>query len=151
MASRLPRLDSEQCPKLRSIRIDSFEGSKQDLTEGFSAEQADQLLNNLFVEAQLMEGDAPIGLPSRTLYACYGGDGSRGGGGHRLQTKQCRWNDLLTFRCAIRQKRERGHTLPAVSCAVSVHRRHHVMKALSRHAAEHASPGHRAFCGVSGR
>ena len=83
---------------LRSIKIDSFEGGKQDLTEGFSAEQADQLLSNLFVEAQLMEGDVPIGLPSRTIYSCYG-DGSRGGGGgHRLQTRQCRWNDLLTFR-----------------------------------------------------
>lgn len=93
--------NSELPLHLSSIKIDSFEGSKQDLTEGFSAEQADQLLNNLFVEAQLMEGDVPIGLPSRTLYSCYGGECTRGGGGHRLQTKQCRWNDLLTFRCRM--------------------------------------------------
>lgn len=78
------------------IKIDSFEGSKQDLTLGFSAEHADMLLANLFIEAQLMEGDVPIGLPSRTLYASYGGDAAAGAN-HRVHTSQCRWTDLLTF------------------------------------------------------
>ena len=80
-----------------SIKIDSFDGRKQDLTTGFSPEHAEQLLANLFVEAQLMEGDVPIGLPSRTVYSCYGGDFSNLHGHGRALTNQCRWGDLLTF------------------------------------------------------
>jgi len=79
------------------IKIDSFEVTKHHLTQGFSAEHADQLLANLFVEAQLMEGDVPIGLPSRTAYSSYGGEACAGSG-HRVHAMQCRWNDLLTFR-----------------------------------------------------
>jgi phosphatidylinositol 3-kinase len=61
-----------------------------------------QLLANLFVEAQLMEAGVPIGLPSRTLYAAYGGGhggatAGQGAANGSSQTSQCRWSDLLTF------------------------------------------------------
>jgi hypothetical protein len=82
---------------LARIKIDSFEGSAQDLTAGFSAEQAEQLMSNLYVEAQLMEGGVPMGLPSRTIYSPHGGD-SAAGGGHGMHAVLCRWNDVLTFR-----------------------------------------------------
>ena len=65
------------------VKIEAFEGAKEAVAAGFSAEQSDTLLANLFVEAQLMEGGAPMGLPSRTGYAPY--------------ETHCRWNDTLTF------------------------------------------------------
>ena len=48
---------------LRSIKIDSFEGGKQDLTEGFSAEEADQLLAVLLphVPRELVPTRAQLG------------------------------------------------------------------------------------------
>jgi len=74
--------DMEAAGPLR-LKIDSFEGSKEDLTSGIHPENAESLLANLFVEAQIMEGETAVGLPSRTCYTSYG--------------NQCRWNDLLTF------------------------------------------------------
>ena len=49
-----------------------------------------------------MEAGVPIGLPSRTVYAAYGGgDGAAGAAvdaAHRSShASQCRWSDLLTF------------------------------------------------------
>ena len=79
------------------IKIDAFEGSTHDLTKGFSAQHADHLLANLFVDAQLMEGDVPIGLPSRTAYSAHGGNSEGSGGAHRAHSNLCQWNDVLTF------------------------------------------------------
>ena len=82
---------------VRSGLRSTFEGSTHDLTKGFSAQHADHLLANLFVDAQLMEGDVPIGLPSRTAYSAHGGNSAGSGGAHRAHSNLCQWNDVLTF------------------------------------------------------
>jgi len=65
------------------VKVESFEGNKQDLVAGLSGVQADHLLANLFVVGQLMEDGVPIGLSTRTSYTSF--------------SSHCRWTELLTF------------------------------------------------------